>query len=611
MLSALTVTLIIELVVYVVLVGLDINTFTRSLKVHGEITVEPHMFTSLGGVLTRALGIVRYERDALEWQLRAESLRKMERGDIPPFCTGQEREGSEDREGLYSRVLKFVSKEFRGVASAIVVEREPGSLSVFSKAATGARFEAALTGLVEGRLYRNEIFEEGLIDCSRTLGAGHDLSLLGIRFSILYSFRDFSKGGRRAALWIGYRASQAPTDLELHSAKELTKKLEQHLLAYGEIISLSKRVHEAENANEEKSEFIAHMSHDIRSPLNNIQAVLGYFLEETKSTDHRDLLQSASRNCGFLAEMVEDLLDYSKHRAGRLFSHKERFEIGTLLNEVKESFRVALSQKGLSISCENNSGPAWIEGDRKQIRRVLSNLVSNAVKYTEYGTLELVTHKEVNGVVRIEIRDTGCGISTENLARLFTPFSRFHTKVDGIGLGLVVTKILTELNSGTLHVVSELGRGTLVTLNFPEAAKREIHGGIGEAILRNEVRSILLVDDDIECVRSVERVLARHNFKVTIATSVRDALSLCNFSPPDFLITDGKMPEGGAERILRFVKKGGFRSRIAVISGQSLDELTSIRELGAEKIFLKPAPLQELLEWLQADGLTESLGKVA
>lgn len=444
---------------------------------------------------------------------------------------------------------------------------------------------------------RDELLQESIVG---------SLCDLGIEYSAAYPIP--GSGPEREVLWCGYVGKQRPREDELREILDFAKELGRDRETRVHLRTLSARASEAESGSREKSEFLAQLSHDMRSPLNNIRVILSLLETEQSNPTQSELVSLALGNCRALNDLIEDVLDLTRHGSGKLSAAPQRVEVGDLMREVSSQFAPAAQSKGLALEFEIDSEtPCEVLADRGHLRRILSNLLGNAIKYTRFGSIRMCC-RSVDSQVILVVEDSGCGMSELELERLFTPFTRFsRAGTEGVGLGLAVSKILVELNRGKILVSSQQGRGTRFEVAFPRVMARR--GGIEQALLRDSPSDrnidlsglhVLIVDDEPDCVHSLARLLERQHAKVSRCFSVSEAVGLLNYELPDCIMSDASMPGGGVVRILRELKSRQVAAAVLVLSGDTSDERSAeYRKLGATAVFEKPAASQEILSWCQ------------
>lgn len=233
----------------------------------------------------------------------------------------------------------------------------------------------------------------------------------------------------------------------------------------------------AEAANEAKSSFLANISHELRTPMNGVIGMTELALETSLSEEQRDLLGTARNSALSLLEMLNDVLDFSKIEASRLDLEQIPFDVRRLVAETAKVFALQARQKGVMFTCDVPSTvPAEVTGDPGRLRQVLTNLLGNAVKFTQAGGIELRVAVESSGpedlCLRFAVIDSGIGIPADKQAVIFQPFSQadgsMTRKYGGTGLGLTISARLVELMHGRIWVTSEAGKGSsfYFTANF-------------------------------------------------------------------------------------------------------------------------------------------------
>ena len=233
-------------------------------------------------------------------------------------------------------------------------------------------------------------------------------------------------------------------------------------------------------ANVAKSQFLANMAHEIRTPLNGLMGMLQLIRMDPSLEEQEEYLEIASASANALLHVLNDILDYSKIEAGAVSIQKNLFDIRQVVQEVVMLYGVSASQKGPGLNVRiQDQVPEMVIGDGVRVRQVLSNLVGNAVKFTKKGgvTIEIYLSERTREAanVRFAVRDTGIGISEENLEKLFLRFIQIddtNTRVyGGTGLGLAISKQLVERMGGHIGVISEYGKGSLFHFNLQFACQ--------------------------------------------------------------------------------------------------------------------------------------------
>lgn len=319
---------------------------------------------------------------------------------------------------------------------------------------------------------------------------------------------------------------------------------------------------EAEAANRAKSSFLANMSHEIRTPINAILGMNEMILREEKDPAIRKYAGNIQASGNSLLSIVSDVLDISKIESGKLEIIPVDYEVNSLISDCCNMAAVRAKAKDLEllVECADNV-PMKLHGDETHIRQIIVNLLTNAVKYTEKGTVKLVVgggYSESGFVMRVEVSDTGIGISGENLSRIFTQFQRFdlqrNRNIEGTGLGLSIVKRLCGLMNGTVTAKSVLGSGSTFTveipqtvvdgtpcggvnLNYSSGAEHEYHHSFEAPDAR-----ILAVDDLPVNLLVIVNLLKETRIRIDTAGSGRECLEKASQQKYDLILMDHMMP---------------------------------------------------------------------
>lgn len=335
---------------------------------------------------------------------------------------------------------------------------------------------------------------------------------------------------------------------------------------------------EAEAANMAKSSFLANMSHEIRTPINAILGMNEMILREEKDPAIRGYAGNIQASGNSLLSIVSDVLDISKIESGKLEIIPVDYEVNSLISDCcnMAAGRAKAKELELLVECADNV-PMKLCGDETHIRQIIVNLLTNAVKYTEKGTVKLiVSGRFTDGgfVLKVDVSDTGIGIAEENLPQLFTQFQRFdlqrNRNIEGTGLGLSIVKRLCDLMSGTITARSVLGSGSTFTvelpqkvvdstpcggvnLNYSAGAEHEYHHSFEAPEAR-----ILAVDDLPVNLLVIANLLKETRIKIDTAGSGRECLDKCSQQKYDLILMDHMMPE--MDGVQTFEKLHGDKS---------------------------------------------------
>ena len=358
---------------------------------------------------------------------------------------------------------------------------------------------------------------------------------------------------------------------------------------------------EAERAaNQAKSLFFSSVSHDIRTPLN---AIVGFSELLERGVDdeaERARCVSAIRSSGrVLARLVDDILDLSKLESGKLEIVEEPTDVPALVREVVAACEVVRARKSLLLETEIAEMP-WVSVDPQRIRQILYNLLSNAYKYTDRGTVT-VRLRWRDGTLELSVSDTGKGISPENVSRILQPFVQLvdRNHRDGTGLGLPICQKLAALMGGELKVDSEVGRGSTFSVTIPgvrtvapPAARPDRAPRPASVPLR-----VLVVDDSSVNRAVLKAMLARCGVAgVAIAENGREALAILEKDPAfDLVLTDLWMPEMDGRELVKAIRADAKLSRLPVhLVTADVEARQQAESDGFTGVLLKPITLDKL-----------------
>jgi len=369
-------------------------------------------------------------------------------------------------------------------------------------------------------------------------------------------------------------------------------------------------------ASKLKSQFLANMSHELRTPLN---AIIG--LTEMLHEDARDMkraeelepLERVLRAAHHLLELINDILDLSKIEAGRMDMHVEAFAIAPLVDDVISTISPVATKNGneIIVHCPQDVGE--MHADQTRIRQALLNLVSNANKFTEHGsvTVDVARVMSKGGEeITMAVTDTGIGMSSEQMGRLFQEFVQADPsttrKYGGTGLGLAISRRFCQMMGGEITVESQLGKGSTFTIRLPARIE-----SVQPAPLMRRVRSerqstkpvkgslILVIDDDQTVCEVMARYLEREGFVVRTATGGREGLQLAHELHPAAITLDINMPDLDGWTLLAALKGDPQLADIPVVLVTIEDNRSRGYSLGATEYMTKPIDRERLISLLQ------------
>ena len=374
----------------------------------------------------------------------------------------------------------------------------------------------------------------------------------------------------------------------------------------------------ADDANRAKSDFLAKMSHDIRTPLNTIMAMNELIVSNTSSAKIREWVNDSNVSSRILMNLIDDMLDLTRIEAGRMELLEQPWDTRKLFDETARTWKMQAERSGLDLNYDlAKDVPEYLTGDEDVIRKITNNLLSNSVKYTKTGSIIFSVKMDGQDLIII-VSDTGIGIAPEYLENIFKPFERGAQKIyretSGSGLGLAIVKELVDAVHGKIECDSEVNKGTTFTVRIPQkesAVKNGAGSKAGKAVKESEGNEqfiapdarILVVDDNPSNRKVIASFLEPALIKIDDVESGFEALEMLDIKEYDLVLMDLRMPKMDGAETLRKIKEEypDFETPVIVLTADIMNGIKDrLLDVGFEGFLPKPVSSAALLNIVRA-----------
>lgn len=362
----------------------------------------------------------------------------------------------------------------------------------------------------------------------------------------------------------------------------------------------------AYRASEAKSFFLANMSHEIRTPLNGIVGIVDLLNDAPVDAKYKQYIQTLNEASHLLLEQVNDILDFSKIESGEFKLLETSFSIKACLSGLASLFKLSAEDKGLNFTMEvSDNLPEAVYSDEKCVRQVISNIVSNAIKYTTEGSVHLKADYQHDTLLFV-CKDTGLGISDEALEHLFTPFTQDYSEqnqfIQGTGLGLSITHSLCDMLEGSISVESKLKEGSCFTIRIPMPARESLETQFQSQHDVTEF-NVLVAEDNPVNQLVIKGLLKKIGCPHKVYDDGQKALAAIADMPtlPDVILSDIQMPNMNGYEFIKAIRSDESLQHLHVVAltaNATAEEQNRAIESGFNGFLTKPIERGKLLEYL-------------
>lgn len=535
--------------------------------------------------LERKVFLLKKDSDTLNSDSFNNPINFLKKSDIDP---------EQSKEEFFKGILNILSSFYQ--KNAIVLfyyNKESKECFSISSLSSNKHVSLFLKQMFLNHIINNVAIKQGVVTYYNVENVLEDLSLFGYKQAIVKKVEntDSSNTNEEIYIWFGASSEDVSFSKEEKLIVNLSYEIRNEFETFKKLKVAKNEIEMKTKEAIKKSEYLEFVSHDLRSPLSNLVTILKLLEINQDENNKKEFIEIALNNCDSISFLLEDLLDFSKYKNSDLKASKETFNVINEVNTIVKNFNLRATQKNLKLTLKSDSSNTLINVDKRQFRKIINNLISNAIKYTNEGEINVVC-KASKDKLSIKIIDTGIGIKEEDLKDIFNSFKRGDnaTNLEGYGLGLFMVKVFASLNSIDVNVKSKENEGSTFELKM-QTVKEE------EAIVNKKdlaYKKIMLIDDDVDLLSSTKRLLEIKGYVVKEFSNTKDAKEFLLLNKPDLIISDYHIGKDRVDVVLNFIKEQNIKTDIYIVSGKANIDIKDYEVFGVKKILQKPLNLDIL-----------------